>query len=495
MRSAENRLSFAAPLLLTGMLLVQVVTHLAWLSISTQVGQLTIPYLMSRGLPIFSRVIENRPPADAALLALLFRLLPSIEPIFIVRALNLLLVLGLTLLIYGLAKRLTASTLAGIGAALFWTLWEPVYGNILFYFDALVGAVFALTVLVWLMAEARRPGWLAPLLCGLLLGGATLLKQQAWAGVILFALWLIFGARRGRQLPAFVVGVLVFPLAAILMVAVQGTLDNYLFWNYSRYFSGIPNAQPLTGNIVRKFLLTNILAFAFLLQIPRRDQPRQHALVGTLWLAGGAMLLPNFSEIYVMGHLPLLSVMSGCVIASIVDFEAVRAPIRWLRGASTTSITLTGLALALALGWGWTIAVTYVPNPLGRASIPAYDEFRPVAARLTALRQPDDTLFVLPMSDGNSQLYALTGMLPPGTFVNSHAIFLNVSSVDEMLLAEWAIHPPDLMVYFPQLQSEFEPGVLPLIGFMQAHYHAVDQIDDVLFNGDAIIYRLNEAQQ
>ncbi len=493
MRSAQNRWSFAAPLLLIGILLVQGVTHLAWLSISTQVGQLTIPYLMSRGLPIFSRVIENRPPADAALLALLFKLLPSVEPIFIVRALNLLLVLGLTLLIYGLAKRLTASTLAGICAALFWALWEPVYGNILFYFDALVGATFALTVLVWLITESRKPGWLAPFLCGLLLGGATLFKQPAWAGVILFALWLIFVARRGRQFPAFVLGVIVFPLAAILMVAAQGTLDSYLFWNYSRYFSGIPNAQPLTGSIVRKFLLTNVLAFAFLLQIPRGDQPRQRALVGALWLAGGATLLPNFSEIYVMGHLPLLSVMSGSVIASVLDVEAFRAPVRWLRSASAASITLAGLALAIALGWGWTIAVTYVPNPLGRAQIPAYDEFRPVAVRLLALRQPDDTLFVLPMSDGNSQLYALTGMLPPGTFVNSHAVFLNVPSVDETLLAEWAAQPPDLMVYFPQLQSEFEPGVTPLIAFMEAHYQAVDQVDGVPFNGDAIIYRLNES--
>ncbi len=493
MRPAQNRLSFATSLCLIGILLVQVVTHLAWLSISTQVGQLTIPYLMSQGLPIFGRVIENRPPADAAFLALLFKLLPSIEPIFIVRALNLLLVLGLTLLIYGLARRLTASTLAGICAALFWALWEPVYGNILFYFDALVGAVFALTAFVWLMAEARKPGWLAPLLCGLLLGGATLFKQPAWAGVILFALWLIFVARRGRQLPAFVLGVLVFPLAAILIFAAQGTLDSYLFWNFSRYFSGIPNAQPLTGNIVRKFLLTNVLAFAFLLQIPRSDQPRQRALVGALWLAGGATLLPNFSEIYVMGHLPLLSVMSGSVIASVIDFEAIRAPMRWLRRASMTSITLTGLALALAVGWGWTIAVTYVPNPLGRAQIPAYDEFRPVAAQLLALRQPDDTLFVLPMSDGNAQLYELTGMLPPGTFVNSHAVFLNVPSMTETLLAEWSAHPPDLIVDFPDLHAEFAPGVTPLVEFMQTNYHAVEQIDDVPFNGDAIIYRLNES--
>ena len=92
-------------------------------------------------------------------------------------------------------------------------------------------------VLVWLITEQRQPAWLAPFLCGLLLGGATLFKQPAWVGVILFALWLIVVARRGRQFPAFVLGVLVFPLLTAGIFALQGTLDRYLFWDYSRAFA------------------------------------------------------------------------------------------------------------------------------------------------------------------------------------------------------------------------------------------------------------------
>ena len=133
----------------------------------------------------------SRPPAAPVLIAALVDC-AVVEPILIcARMLNLLLVLALTLLIFALARRLAGTTLAALCAALFWVLWEPVYGNILFYFDTSGRAAGHAGAALWIALSSRRPGWLAPLVCGLLLGGATLFKQPAWAGVILFALWLI----------------------------------------------------------------------------------------------------------------------------------------------------------------------------------------------------------------------------------------------------------------------------------------------------------------
>ena len=102
----------------------------------------------------------------------------------------------------------------------------------------------------------------------------------------------------------------------------------------------------------------------------------------------------------------------------------MRAPLRWLREPVRHRWCWRGWRWRWRFGWAWTIAATYAPGPLGRAGIPAYDEFKPLAARLEAIRQPGDTLFMLPMSDGNPQLYVLTGMLPPGTLINSHPVFL-----------------------------------------------------------------------
>ena len=49
MQLKESSLRRFAPVLIVVTMVVQVVTHLAWLPISTQVGQLGIPYLMSGG--------------------------------------------------------------------------------------------------------------------------------------------------------------------------------------------------------------------------------------------------------------------------------------------------------------------------------------------------------------------------------------------------------------------------------------------------------------
>lgn len=490
---AKRPINWLPTVILLLIISFQIITHLMWLPISTQVGQLGIPYLLSQGMSLFGNVIENRPPASAAILALCFQLFPSIEPILIVRMLNLALVVGMTLVIYMLAQKLSGSVLAGIFATIFWALWEPVFGNILFYFDTLVGALFALTVLIWLKVEAHKSNWIAPFLCGILLASATLFKQPAWASVILFALWLIWIARRGKHIPAFLLGVATIHIITIIIFMINGTLEGYLFWNFERYFGGIPNGSPLTGAIIRKLLMVNILAPAFLLHAIRSDAKRRSLwlLVGMMWLAGGATLFPNFGEIYTMGHLPLIAVMSGIVIALTVDSLSLNTLIERFKQANSTSITLVGIALAIMIGWGWTIAAAYMPAPLGRASIPAYDEFKPVAARLLELRQANDSLYILPMSDGNSQLYALTNMLPPGTWMTSHNVFLDVAGVTENLLAEWEVKPPDWIVDFPDQRHEFEPGVIPLAEFMYTHYHMVEQIEDIPFNGVAVIYRLN----
>ncbi len=478
-----------ARLIVAAVLIVQTVTHLAWLPISTQVGQMTIPWLMSRGMTLFGNVLENRPPASAAIIALLLRLLPGVDQVLLVRALNLIVILLITLLVYRLTERLSGSGWAGVLAVLFWALWEPVYGNLLFYFDTIVGLLLILTALIAI--DARRLWQIA--LCGLLLGLATLFKQPAWAAVILFALWLAV-ARRWRDLVVMAAAALIFPVLALAIFALQGHLSAYVFWNFGRYLINTPDSSPLSGVTVRKLLLTDLLAPAFLLLALRQPDRRRWLLIAALWLEGGVELLPNFGEIYVMAHLPLLAVMSGAVMAkALPDHVLPIRPRRWIARADTLQLAVVGMALALGIGWAWIVATPYVPGSLGRAKIPAYDEFIPVAERINRLKQPGDTLYVLPMLDGNPQLFVQTGMMPPGLWVTSNSVFLAVPGVADQLLAEWAETPPDIVVDFPDLHAVAGEWVLPLTRFVEAHYTVVEQIDDVPFNGDAIIYRLNES--
>ncbi|MBI1257172.1 MAG: hypothetical protein GC204_06850 [Chloroflexi bacterium] len=465
-------------------MLVQIVTHLGWLSISAHSGQVAIPWMMNQGRTMFGDLLEQHAPGVTVVAALAMRLLPMVEPILVTRLLNLLLVLAMTVLIFALARSLTGN-LGSVIATLMWFWWEPVYGNILFYFDTVVGALAMLVVLLWIALAPRKPGWLAPLVAGFLMGTATVAKQHAWAAVVLFALWLFLYER--RRLGVFIAAVLVLPLAMIGVVALQGNLQNYLYWNWQFNFSGLMSTIIPTGDFIRKLVFSNSFVPPFLLlALARRN--KLLLLIVLMWLAGAADLVPSFGELHEMVQLPFACVMGGMVLATLMpELKSVRLR----RDAPIANMALVGLVSALLLGWLWTGAVVYVPSPLGRAGIPAYDELKPVAAALEQVSQPGDTLFVLPETDSTPQLHLLTGMLPPGTWVKGWYWYLEAPGMADQLLNEWSVHPPSEMVYFPDLILSGHQGMERLEDFMKSHYTPVETVKDVLFHGDGIIYRLN----
>lgn len=479
---SQLRFRWAAPLVLVVVLAAQVVTHLAWLPISAHSGQLAIPVMMNDGRTLFGDLLEQHAPATSVLSALAMRL-TSADPILVTRALNLLLILALTLLIYTLANSL-AGQKAAVLAVLTWFLWEPVYGNILFYFDTLAGTLILLALVVWRTLGERQPGWLAPLLCGLLLGGATLAKQHAWGAVILFAAWLILYKR--NKVPLFALGALCFPLAAVLIVAAQGNGQNYVYWNWLFNFSGLMDNAAPTGDLIRKLLLTNVFVPAFLLMALRNKDDRFWLLVGLLWGATLLDLLPRFGDIHAMAHLPLACVISGVVLAKLPLHVTSRV---WWRQANASELTLTGIIAVLLVGWLWTSAAPYFSAPLGRAGIPAYDEFKPLAVALDTLSEPGDSLFVLPETDSTPQIHAISGLLPPGTWIKGWRWYLEAPGIMDQLLAEWAIEPPAYMVIFPDLLEVGQPPIQPLVDFTEAHYELVETVPEIVFHGDAQIYR------
>ncbi len=469
-------------LILAGVLLAQIVTHLAWLPISAHSGQVAIPWMMNQGRTMFDNLLEQHAPATSVIAALAMRL-TNADPVLVTRMLNLIVILALTLLVFGIARHF-GGTLAGVIAGLIWFWWEPVYGNILFYFDTVVGLVVALALWLWLVLEKRQRQWIAPLVVGLLLGGATLAKQHAWAAVALFGLWLLIYER--RRLPAYIAGALVLPILMILLIAAQGNLQTYLYWNWIYNLSGMMKPIPPTGDFFRKVVLSNAFVPIFLLLALRHD--KWWWLILLLWLAAAADYVPDFGEIHAMTQLPFACVIGGVVLAI---FWPELKSLRRLASAPAANVALAGLVIAGLVGWLWTGAAPYFSAPLGRAGIPAYDEFKPLVAALKPINQPGDTLFVLPETDSTPQLHVMTGLLPPGLWIKGWAWYFKAPNITNRLLTEWGAQPPTDIIYFPDLIPSGQPGIDPLVAFMKAHYHAVETVPNIVFHGDAMIYRWN----
>ena len=442
--------------------------------------------MMNQGMRLFDDILEQHAPGSSWLAAAAQRLLP-LDPALLIKLLNTLLVIALTVLIYLLARRLAGAT-AGIWAALVWAWWAPVYGNVMFYFDTLLALCVLLGALA-LFAHDERPSPRQLLIAGIALGAATLFKQHAWLSVALICLWLRWSERSWQPTLRFAAGALLLPLLQWALLLADGTFGGYLYWNWTYNLSGLMDGVPLDGDLFRKLLLGNLLILPFALLALRAADKRGLLLVA-LWLAGLTLLYPRFGEIHAMAHLPLAAVMSGIVLSKLAQSLG-----KWRTWQSwdATGVALAGLALGIGLGWLWTGAVSYLPTPLGAGAVIGYDEFAELAAELNTRKDTDDTLFVLPETDSTPQLHPQTNMPPPGAWVKGWRWYFRADGLLQRLREEWRTEPPTWIVTFPDLIAAGEPGILELVAILEARYRHVAVVTGIYGHGPAEIYRLDAA--
>ncbi len=371
---------------------------------------------------------------------------------------------------------------AAVIAMSFWILWLPVFGNVMFYFNTLVGlsmlSAFNVGCNKWADMSVARA-----LLIGFLMGLATFFKQQAWLGVILLA--LVWGWQRAgwRRLMAYLLGALVVPSIVVMVVAAQGNLDSYLYWNWAFNLSGQMDGVFPSVDFARKLGLACIFVLPFVFQMLQSQENRTNKLtLLTFLISGLAFLFPRAGEIQVTSGLPFLAVISGvCLAQSLPNLQSSFAQ-------RIDSLSL-GLLGGIALLSMWSGLVAYVPSPLGISATLGYDEFWPVVEVLTSHREAGDTLFVLPEADSTPQIHPMSGMLPPGTWIKGWRWYIENTGMAERLLEEWKNQPPTFIVVFPELVRAAEPAINPLIAFTQENYREITRVA-VYLHGEAIIYRI-----
>jgi hypothetical protein len=489
------RLGCRPQVVVGGVLLIQAAVHIFLLRPSAQVIPVSVPWMMNHSMTLFDEILDQHAPGVPVIAAVAQRLLPF-DALESARILNLLLVLFTSVLVYALAKRLH-SAWAGAAAVLCWALWEPVYNNVLFYFDSLLGALIVAGVVAWFVTASNARWWLAPLLTGLLLGAGALAKQHGWAAIVLFGMWLLVTRPRARapwrDLAVFAASALMFSLLAVGVIAAQGNLETYIYWNWTYNFSGLMPSVAPKATLVFKLLLAGILAPAFAWMAFRTPgRRRDWLLVVVLAFAGATTLFPRAQELHAMGLLPMLTAMSGVVIAAALEQFHHQSLSAWFRQARLSERVVMGVALIVLVGWLRIGVIPYIPSELGFGSTPAYHEFDPLVERLRTEARPGDTLFILLETDSTTQIHVRSDMPPPGTWVVGWRWYLQALDIVDLLLEEWDETPPDYVVVFPQMIEGARPDIDPLVNFVHAHYETLATIERISFHGPATIYRIAE---
>lgn len=198
--------------------------------------------MINRGMTLFGNLLEQHARNLAYIAALAQRLLPF-EPVDTVRLLNTGLVLIISVLVYLTARQLTSgSALAGSAALLTWFLWEPVFGNVMFYFNTVMGFFILVALGVWLALHERRPmlrrvidraaPWRSHPRQAARVGSGD--PDGSGAGDLRATL-----RTRTNEIAVYLLGVAVLPLALIAVMIAQGTLDQYVYWNWTFNLSGL----------------------------------------------------------------------------------------------------------------------------------------------------------------------------------------------------------------------------------------------------------------
>ena len=450
-------------------LIIQALANLLWLSPAAHSGQVAIPWLMLRGQTLFGDILEQHAPGSSLLAAFGQALLPLDEAL-VARLLNAIVIAILTLLCWQLARRIMDDR-AGLAAALVFAWWAPVYGNVLLYFDTLLGVCALAGLCVYY--HSAHPSRRRILALGLCMGAATLFKQHAWLALALTGLWLL---RHGwRTALVYTLGALILPALQWSALLAAGLWDGYWFWNWAFNLDGYMDGVPLDGDFLRKLLVGNALVMPFALMAWRSE--RRWLLIPLLWLAACGTIYPRVGEIHALAQLPFAAVMSGVMLAKLRAVQDDLA--RW---------TLAGLAIGIGAMWLWTGAVSWLPTPLGAGATLGYDEFQALADELRARADADDTLFILPQTDSTPQLHPITELPPPGMWIKGWHWYFKPPQVIPALLDEWARTPPDWLVVFPALVESGAPGIHALLDFAADGYALAFTTDDIYGHGRADVY-------
>src|SRR5690606_13708542 len=142
-------------------------------------------------------------------------------------------------------------------AGLVWAWWEPVYGNVMLYFDTLLALCIVLAMVIYYHRD-NHLSLVQVIAIGLLMGLGTLFKQHAWLAVTILGLWLIVVHRHPKISITYGLTELVIPLIQWGVLLSQGLFESYLFWNWEYNLSGYMDGVPLAGDFFRKLLLSNM---------------------------------------------------------------------------------------------------------------------------------------------------------------------------------------------------------------------------------------------
>jgi len=183
-------------------------------------------------------------------------------------------------------------------------------------------------------------------------------------------------------------------------------------------------------------------------------------------LAASIFLYPRYSGRHWATAFPFLIAIAGIVCADIVD--AIRQ--------SSTKVFQWGLSSTFVLWWFLQAAFIYGPQILQPQPLVSseYSTLIPLADTLKSRLPSNGSLVLLPVDEGNANLYYLLDRLPPRYQLDFYPYFVNNRTSQKWLDAVEKGKPQTLIYFEGRFDlATYSPQILE---YVELHYEVVDTI-------------------
>ena len=442
---------------------------------------ITQPYLIAHGFIPYKNIEDPRTPLLPQLLAWLQPLLAGNAP-RTAKMVHLIAVIVTITLVLGWLYRVKGwwATIAG-GA--FFLAWMNTFGYwAISYYEIVLAPLFFVVFLLLIGVNEKRSAWYL-ILMGFLIAVGILIKQQTGilALVVLFGLMLPGSMPREtlpsrlRRIAFFVIG-LILPLAAygLYYWCQGGDFGEWFYWNVTYILSGPYRTQGRllpSPSAVRQFLPGLVLVVPYLVGMVFAPKDVGPSRSRRLWLlifmlAASIFLYPRYSGRHWATAFPFLIAIAGIVCADIVD--AIRQ--------SSTKVFQWGLSSTFVLWWFLQAAFIYGPQILQPQPLVSseYSTLIPLADTLKSRLPSNGSLVLLPVDEGNANLYYLLDRLPPRYQLDFYPYFVNNRTSQKWLDAVEKGKPQTLIYFEGRFDlATYSPQILE---YVELHYEVVDTI-------------------
>jgi hypothetical protein len=442
---------------------------------------ITQPYLIAHGFIPYNQIEDPRTP-------LLPQLLAWLQPFFAgnaphtARMVHLVAVMVTIMLVLGWLYRVKGwwATIAG---GIFFLAWFNAFGYwAISYYEIVLAPLFFVVFLLLMSIKEKRSAWYI-ILIGFLVAVGILIKQQTGILALLVVVWLMLpGSMPKEALPsrwsriAFYVIGLFLPIVGygLYYWHLGGDFGEWFYWNVTYIFSGPYRTQ---GALLPSLATVRGLLPALLLIVPYSVgmvfAPKDVGLSRSrrwwlliFMLAASIFLYPRYSGRHWAAAFPFLAAIAGIVCADIVN--AVHQ--------SPSKFFLWGLSSTFIAWWFLQAVFIYGPQIIQPQQLVTseYSTLIPLADTLRSRLPATRGLVLLPVDEGNANLYYQLNRLPPHYQMDFYPFFVNDRTSQKWLDAVEEEKPQTLIYFKDRFDlATYSPQILE---YVKLHYEVLDTI-------------------